>query len=141
MTVSTAFKTISHAIETAKSLRANAKIHISSGVYEENGLEIDSYGSGFESPHFAFLGNGTVAIDGKGQGISIFTIRDGAVSFKNIRFTNVNGADNGGAINVASSDDSGNPSVNLTLNNCTFDNLLANGNGGAINYESGLCRL
>ena len=137
LTVSTAFKTISHAIETAKSLRANAKIHISSGVYEENGLEIDSYGSGFESPHFAFLGNGTVAIDGKGQGISIFTIRDGAVSFKNIRFTNVNGADNGGAINVASSDDSGNPSVNLTLNNCTFDNLLANGNGGAINYESG----
>ena len=147
LTEGTAFKTIAHAIETAKNLKVNAKIHIFSGTYEESGFEIIAYGEGFGNPHFAFIGYGNVVIDGKGQGKSIFTIRDGAVSFKNIRFTNVNGADNGGAINVALDDeneaignDLGNLNslfVNLTINNCIFDNLSVNGNGGAICYNYG----
>ena len=145
LTNGTAFKTIFHAIEIAKSLKANAKIHISAGVYEESGFEIDAYGSGFESPHFAFIGYGNVVIDGKGQNSSIFTIRDGAASFKNIRFTNVNGAENGGAISIALNDEGNLGSgasnnglfVNLTVNNCTFDNLLVNGNGSAIYYNYG----
>ena len=145
LTNASAFKTIAHAIELAKSLKANAKIHILAGSYEESGFEIAAYGSGFEAPHFVFIGYGNVAIDGKGHNSSIFTIRDGAVSFKNIRFTNVNGAENGGAINIALNEGelNNNPSsmngafVNLTVNNCTFDNLLVNGNGAAIYYNNG----
>ena len=139
LTNRTAFKTIAHALEVAKSLKANAKIHISSGNYEENGLTIGSYGSGMESPHFAFIGYGNVVIDGKGQSASIFNIRNGSVSFKNIRFTNVNSATiNGGALNIASDDGSTDLDpifVNLTVNNCTFDNLFIGGDGGAIRYD------
>ena len=146
LTNSTAFKTISHAIDISKSSKVNAKIHISSGVYEENGFEIVDYGEGFESPHFSFIGYGNVVIDGKGQNKSLFTIRNGELSFKNIRFTNVNGASSGGAINIASNDylvNENNPNsedmvfVNLTIANCTFDNLIVNGNGGAISYVDG----
>ena len=141
LTNGTAFKTIAHAIEVAKSLNANAKIHISSGVYGESGLEIISYGDGFDSPHFSFIGYGNVVIDGNGANKSIFTIRDGAASFKNIRFTNVRGAENGGAINIALNDIGNGLTnidealVNLTINNCTFDNLFVEGNGAAINYN------
>ena len=137
LTSSTPFKTIGHAIEVAKSLKADASIHISFGVYEEGGFEITGYGDGFEIPHFLFTGSGNVSIDGKGLDKSLFTIRNADVSFKNIRFANVNGAGSGGAINVVSSDgqESDEALASLNINNCTFENLSVSGNGGAICYE------
>ncbi|MBO7518047.1 MAG: hypothetical protein J6T31_02955, partial [Methanobrevibacter sp.] len=146
----TAVLTIERALEIAKGINSNIRIHINSGTYTEYGFELNgTYLEDGTSKRtiYAFIGYGNVVIDGNSGDKSIFSIRNNSASFKNIRFTNVNGPLRGGAINVRINDNSylyePNSRINadLTINNCTFDNLNVTNNGGAIYYEYGSGRI
>ena len=141
--------TIGRALEMAKVVNSNVRIHIDEGTYLENGLELnDTYilydeGGQVKRTVYSFIGYGNVVIDGNGADKSIFSIRNNSASFKNIRFTNVNSPQRGGAINVRINDNwyifEKNAMIisDLTINNCTFDNMNVSSAGGAIYYEYG----
>ena len=140
--------TIKRALEMAKVVNSNIRIHIDEGTYAENGLELNAtyilYDEGNEVKRtvYSFIGYGNVVIDGKGADKSIFSIRNNSASFKNIRFTNVGSAQRGGAINVRIKDgylfeENAKIISDLTINNCTFDNMNVSSAGGAIYYEYG----
>ena len=147
----TAVLTIERALEIAKSVSSNVKIHISQGTYKESGFELDGSYNDEENiakrTIYSFIGYGNVVIDGNGASLSIFSIRNNSASFRNIRFTNVNGATRGGAINVRINDngylyeDNAKIYADLTLNNCTFDNINVTNAGAALYYEYGSGRI
>ena len=146
----TAVFTIERALEIAETINSNVRIHISSGTYKESGIELNgTYSDEGVSKRtiYSFIGYGNVVIDGNGGSSSIFSIRNNSASFENIRFTNVNGAARGGAINVRVNDNSYIYEPNsriisdLTINRCTFDNIYVTSNGGAIYYEYGSGKL
>ena len=146
LTNGSAVLSISRALEVASQVNSNARIHISSGTYQESGLELNGTytddGTSYRTI-YSFIGYGNVVIDGNGGNKSLFLIRNNSASFKNIRFTNVNNAARGGALSIRINDNgyiyepTGKIIADLSINNCTFDNINANGYGGAILYEYG----
>ena len=140
----TSVLTIARALEIGENLNSNIRIHIGSGSYHESGFELNGTYTvqdgvlQVKRTTYSFIGYGNVVIDGDGQNISLFTVRNNSVSYKNIRFTNVDGATYGGAIN-GDNLYRRTAYIDLTINNCTFDDLNVKSSGGAIylNYVSG----
>jgi len=133
--------TIAKAVELASAENAEGVVIVEAGVYNENGIVINS-------PHaISITGNGTViirgnnhAVNGNGAGLVIGAVSDSTsimivnttedVLIKNLQFAD-NIAANGGAILINADNSRTLKTVNVTIEDCSFENLQGR-DGGAV---------
>ena len=133
--------TIAKAVELASAENAEGVVIVEAGVYNENGIVINS-------PHaISITGNGTViirgnnhAVNGNGAGLVVGAVSDSTsimivnttedVLIKNLQFAD-NIAANGGAILINADNSRTLKTVNVTIEDCSFENLQGR-DGGAV---------